>query len=173
MKLTEISQQEPASEYPATVAEYIKKYEVKTGAFLPLRFNLPNMIRSFEGTPFMVFELVARGTKLESFEGLKLQYASNVDLLGCPMRSYKNIHKHIRECDTIHVYATSTNLLGLFLCVKKPSNVFPNRIRLYDESDKEVGELTFLFNDLHSQEKDVHELQEALIEAGYPQYARL
>lgn len=164
MKLNETR---PVEEMPTTVQEYIDFYGIRTGPFLPLKFNLPNMVASCLGTPFMVFDLDFGCTKINSLEGLKVQYASNVSFLKCPLRNYHDIHKHLRDCDTIHVYLHATHMLGLFKCVKKPSSVFPNRIRLYDEGDKLDARATQLFNDLHSKDLTIYDIQEALVDAGF------
>lgn len=172
MKLLEISHPPVDEQLPTTVGEYIKRYQVRTGAFLPLVFPLPNMITSWEGTPPILYELNAGGTKLATFQGLDLKYANTVDLLNCPMMSYHDVHKHISRCDDIHVYVNATHMLGLFRCVNKPTNIFPTRIRLYDHGNKLDKQATDIFNNIHSKMSDIYQIQEALIDAGYEEQAQ-
>lgn len=128
------------------------------------RFSIPYSLQltSLEGTPKYVGESFTcyNCENLISLEHCPSYIGEDLNIQNCPIKSLHNIHKTIKEIggDFICSYVP-THILGL--CFVKGLQAIRSPF------DKEI--ITIINQYLH----DVHMCQEALIDAGFSEYAKL
>lgn len=125
-------------------------------------------ITSFKGAPEEVGEncSFAMNDKVTSIEGLPAKIGGNLNLEKCSgITSLKGIHKIVKEVDgEINLSDTKANdnLLGLLAIKGVESVKLPNNA---------ISEI--LDRHLKSEDKDLHQFQEDLIEAGFGSAAKM
>lgn len=169
MKLKDLFEKQKVIEGDVNVPHFTKKLNYD-GVIVKGDFNAANTdIPSLKGSPSWVGGVFScYGTKITSLEGISEYIGADLNCFFTPIESFQNIHKQIKHIGG-QLYLPKlikSHILGVIFIKGLES------IAIIDGNSKQTQVQNIINNHLAG-DRNPHEVQGELIEAGFSEYAKL